>query len=277
MNLRKKLGLVLISTLALAGCFNNEEKAPVVEPETRPVEQLNHKVEVVLDENEIIDHYVNQDSEQLKEFNDYVDLRVVSKDKDILQKGKIQLTYILENKSQEIIKRVSFDAVVSIALNEQKEVSNNFYLVIPVHFNHSANLTDITPFKFNKETGMFEVLAYEQGSHYLLPGEKIELKVDYALQDFTNKLGIPEFIRELDPKELGFRGVLTIANELVTLKGKVIKPQLEIVAPESSDDANQTTDGENSETDDSTNETDQEPTSTPNENPSIEPIEQPTK
>ncbi|MFC6276254.1 hypothetical protein [Psittacicella hinzii] len=203
-------------SLLVASCGKNEKSAdnPELVNNRTPI-----MVSVELDENKIVDALVNNNPEAVKEFSEAVSIVPINSGKPIMEDKFIRLSYAIKNIGTQPISRVIFNAQVAFSLNETGKAQNVIYLTIPVYFDLTNKLTDVTAYDLTKFSPNVDAA---QAPNLLLPGQATLISIVYNLDDLKIIDNAPSFMQTLNPEDLGFKGILTTDQKVIFSDGKVI-------------------------------------------------------
>ncbi|RIY32320.1 hypothetical protein CJP74_04810 [Psittacicella melopsittaci] len=234
----KSLVLALIVGAVLASCDKPAPTTNNVVTKNTP-NRLVTSLSIRLDENQVVDDFANLNQDLVTQFYKTVEVRPLvslaeSKNKDgsinlrsVYKDGLLHLSYAIKNISDKPISKVYLDAVVNFAIAMPEAPSDtgeasldnsstNFFLQVPIVYDQSYKLTDVTQYNLNAYNPQ---LTPEQAPNYLLPGQIIVVTMDYNLQGLKTLPLVPEFIKNTLVANIGFNGFFTIPLYIQEIDG----------------------------------------------------------
>ncbi|RIY32505.1 hypothetical protein [Psittacicella gerlachiana] len=242
----KSLIWALVLGFLVVGC-NKEVVTSNDAPENKS-NRLTNNIRLHLDENYVVDEYVNLNQEQVDEFYKNIQITPIVTLADIYKDGKLHLSYAIKNIGTQPIEKVFLKAIVNFKINsvgaidsatdkdqdnsevddssstesnvdDITEASTQFFLIVPIIFDQSYKLTDVTSYDLNAYS---PALTVAQAPNYLLPGQAITITLDYNLHGLDSLFLVPQFIRNSSPQNYIFNGFFTIPRYLETIDSKFI-------------------------------------------------------
>ncbi|RIY33237.1 hypothetical protein CKF54_03330 [Psittacicella hinzii] len=208
--------------------------------EPKVVEEMVNftNIAINLDENSQVEELLNLNKENVEAFKQAVTFTPVVNLDEVYKDQVLHLSYLIKNNSDKPIQRVLLTSTVNVAINPSEESEDdyaNFLLVVPVVYDLSYKLTDVSNYDFNAFT---TELTAEQRPNYLAPGQTTRIEIDYNLGKINSLPFVPEFIANTPAELFEFNGFFTTPLYIKFMDGEVIDTKYFAASSENPESAN---------------------------------------